>query len=331
MPEPPFTATLPGDAVRRSGPALTAVLHDFASLLAASLSRFDDVQFEVLAIALVFQAGNLVFRSLAWRNVLAAAYPEERVPLVGIGASYAAGMALNGFVPARAGEALKIGLARTQIQNSSVVTIAAGGTVVMLLDAVVTGAFLATVWWSGVLPAAPHLGVLDALRAHSVAAGALALVLAVVAAYGVHHIGRRARRLAAQFAQGGAILRTPRAYALRVVLPQLAAWTCRIGVAFTLLVAFGLPATIPLALVVIVAGGASTLASATPGGMGTQQVLLVYALGSAASASSALTFSIGMQIGVTAVNTAIGIAAVMLLTRTLHPVRAVRAGLRARA
>ena len=310
---------------------MTAFFHDFAALLAASVSRFEDVELEVLAIALVFQAGNLFFRSLAWRNVLAAAYPDERVPLLGIGASYAAGMALNGFVPARAGEALKIGLARTQIQNSSVVTIAAGGTVVMLLDAVVTAAFLAVVWWSGVLPAAPHIGVLDTLRAHPFAAGALVVVLTILAAFGLHRIGRRARHLAGQFVRGGAILKMPRAYVQRVVLPQLAAWTCRVGVAFTLLYAFGLPATIPLALVVIVAGGASTLASATPGGMGTQQVLLVYALGTAASASSALTFSIGMQIGVTAVNTALGVAAVMVLTRTLHPVRAVRAGLRARA
>jgi uncharacterized membrane protein YbhN (UPF0104 family) len=307
------------------------MLSEFTSLLAAAVTRFGRVDRDVLAVALAFQAGNLVFRATAWRNVLAAAYPEERVPLLGVGASYAAGMALNGFVPARAGEALKVALARTQIRDSSVVTIAATGAVMLILDAVLGALFLAVAWWCGVLPAAPHLGALDYLGAHPLAVAALALGLAVVVALVVRRVRSGARRFAGKLARGGAILRTPGAYLAKVVLPQLGAWACRVGVAFSLLLAFGLPATIPLALLVVVAGGASTLAPGTPGGAGTQQLLLVYALGTAASASAALSFSIGMQIGVTAVNTLIGIAAVMLLARTLHPLRAMRVGLRARA
>jgi uncharacterized membrane protein YbhN (UPF0104 family) len=107
------------------------------------------------------------------------------------------------------------------------------------------------------------------------------------------------------------------------------AWTCRIGVAFALLAAFGLPATLPLAGLVVVAGGMSTLVPATPGGAGTQQLLIVLVLQQTATAASALAFSIGMQVGLTAVNTAIGLLGMLLVVRTLRPAE-VRAALRAR-
>ena len=310
---------------------MIGLAHGFSSLLAAFAVHLERVDRDVLLIALAFQLGNLVFRATAWRNVLAAAYPEERVPLLGIGASYAAGMALNGFVPARAGEALKVALARTQIRNSSVVTIAAGGAVMLILDAVLGALFLVGAWWWGVLPSPPHVGVVAWIEARPVVAACVALALVAVVGFVGRRIRTRVRRILGKVARGGAILRTPGAYFGKVALPQFGAWACRVGVAFSLLVAFGLPATIPLALLVVVAGGASTLAPGAPGGAGTQQLLLVYALGSAASASAALSFSIGLQVGVTVVNTLIGIAAAMVLARTLNPLRAARAGLRARA
>jgi uncharacterized membrane protein YbhN (UPF0104 family) len=108
-------------------------------------------------------------------------------------------------------------------------------------------------------------------------------------------------------------------YLLRVVPPQLGAWACRIGVAFALLAAFDLPATVPLAALVVVAGGLSTLVPATPGGAGTQQLLIVYALSTTASAAQALSFSIGMQAGITVVNTLVGLAGLALILRTVRP------------
>ena len=72
----------------------------------------------------------------------------------------------------------------------------------------------------------------------------------------------------------------------------------------------------------------STLVPATPGGAGTQQLLIVVALQQVASATSALSFSIGMQVGVTVVNTLVGLAAITLVFGTLRPA-AIRAGLRA--
>jgi uncharacterized membrane protein YbhN (UPF0104 family) len=107
-------------------------------------------------------------------------------------------------------------------------------------------------------------------------------------------------------------------------LPQLGAWSCRIGVVLCLLAAFELPATVPVALLVIVLGGLATAVPAAPGGLGTQQLLLVYALHETASAANVLSFSLGMQAGVTVMNMRVGLAAAMLAFRTLRPVAAIR-------
>jgi hypothetical protein len=69
------------------------------------------------------------------------------------------------------------------------------------------------------------------------------------------------------------------------------------------------------------------LVPATPGGAGTQQLLVIYVLHSVVSAASALSFAIGMQVGVTLVNTLVGLAGLALLLGTLRPA-AVRAALR---
>jgi uncharacterized membrane protein YbhN (UPF0104 family) len=112
-----------------------------------------------------------------------------------------------------------------------------------------------------------------------------------------------------------------------VVPFQAAGWASRIGVVFAMLAAFGVPASIPIAGLVVVAGGLSTAVPATPGGAGTQQLLVVLALQQVASAASALSFSIGMQVGITLANTVLGLIALTVFFGTLRPA-AIRAGLR---
>jgi hypothetical protein len=108
------------------------------------------------------------------------------------------------------------------------------------------------------------------------------------------------------------------------IAPQLDAWLYRVGVVICLLAAFGLPATVTVALLMIVLGGVSTAVPGAPGGLGTQQLLLVYALREIATAATVVTFSLGMQAGITVVNALVGLAAAMLVFRTYRPLAAVR-------
>ena len=117
--------------------------------------------------------------------------------------------------------------------------------------------------------------------------------------------------------QGFTILRTPRRYALLVALPQLLGWACRVAAAAAFLEAFGIPGTLRNALLVMVVGSLTTLLPVTPGGVGTQQALIVVVLSGAATDSQLLSYSVGAQAAVMVANAIIGGIALVLMLRTL--------------
>ena len=284
-----------------------STLGDFSDRVAALDARW-------MLVALLFHLGNLSFRTLAWRGILRAAYPAANIRLLDVGPAYAAGVAANAYLPARGGEAVKIALVRLRVPGSTLAGVGASSGVVLLFDAAVGASLLGLAWALGLVPALPHPSPLAVTAGAAVLLAGAALVAAVP-------------RLRSNLRQGVAILATPRVYLRRVVPYQAGAWACRLGVAFAMLAAFGVAATIPIAGLVVVAGGMSTLVPATPGGAGTQQLFTVVALAQVASAASALSFSIGLQVGVTLVNTLVGLLALTLVFGTLRPA-AIRAGLR---
>jgi hypothetical protein len=295
------------------------LLDDITGALGAVSGRVAELDSRFLLPALALQVLALACRAFAWRGILAAAYPGKRVPVFSVGAAYAAGVAMNGYLPARGGEAVKVALVRARIPGSSAPTIAASLGVVLLLDAIIGGALVCGLWSVGVLPTlpSPPLDKLPLVVGAVLLAGGAAAV-AVLARPGL------VRPLAARLVCGLAILRAPGRYLLTVVPFQLGAWACRIGVVFFVLHAFGFDAGPETAALVVVLTGVST-AVPVPGGAGTQQVLATYALAGIASVAGAVSFSIGMQVGVTIVNTTIGLLAAMLLFRSIRPLAAVRA------
>ena len=286
--------------------------------------RLGAVDPRLVLLALVLHVANHGLRSVAWRNVLAAAFPERRLSLLPVASAYAAGVALNAVAPARGGDAAKVGLLRAAIPGSNVATIASTMSILVLFDMVMATVLVLLVAAAGLVPIQlPSL------------AGAWPLLLAgvaVLAVVGRLVAGRARRRVLAlwgRMRQGGAILRTPRRYLHRVALVQSGAWVCRVGVIMCLLAGFGLPASVPTAAVVMILCGASTLIPLTPGGAGTQQVLVALAFSQTASAAAVVSFSVAMQAGVTLVNALLGLAGAMAAFRTLRPFAAARGALAA--
>ena len=279
--------------------------------------QFESLDGRFLLGALVLQVSNLALRSFAWRNVLAAAYPERRVSYLSVAGSYVAGVALNTFTPGRAGELAKVLLVRTRIAGSAVPTIAAALSVVLVFDAIVGCTLVAGLWAGGVAPGIPGPGARVLL-----AVGAVAAVVALAVTFAAKR-SSRARQFLTRAWTGVGIVRSPGRYLRSVALVQLGAWMCRIGVVMLVLAAFGIRPTPTSAVLVLVAGGIST-AVPIPGGGGAQQVLVAYALHSTVSVSQAISFSVGMQAGVALVNTLVGITALMLMFRTFTPMAAVR-------
>jgi uncharacterized membrane protein YbhN (UPF0104 family) len=276
-----------------------------------------------LAAAAACHLLKMAVRTRAWRNILAAAYPNTTVRWRGIFGAYAAGAAVNAVIPARSGDALKLYLARRQIAGSTSPTLVATLVVETLVDVVLSTALLL---WALQLRVLPGLDALPRLRSidwswvgrnpHLALAVALAaLVLATALALWARP---HARKLAAQLRAGGAILRQPTLYLRRVVAWQLADWALRLATIYWLLRGFGLAATAHNVLLVQVTQSLSTILPLTPAGIGTEQGLLVYVFSGKASASKVLSFSVGMKVALMTVNLVLGFGAIALMLRTIR-------------
>jgi uncharacterized membrane protein YbhN (UPF0104 family) len=281
------------------------------------------VNFGALGIACAFQIGRLLVRTRAWRNIIAAAYPESRVRWRHVLGSYLAGVGLNAVTPARGGDVLKLFLVKRRVEGSTYPTLAATLVVETLFDAVVGVGLLVWAAHLGVLPSfhrLPHLPSIDwgwPLR-HPRVAEIGALVLGIVIGIVLVFATRRVKAFWRRVGQGFAILRDPFAYVTRVVTWQALSWACRLGAVFWMLRAFQLPASVHNALLVQIAQSLSTLLPITPGGAGTEQGLLLYLFRGKTDASDVLSFSVGMHITIVVVNLALGLLAVGLLTRSLR-------------
>jgi uncharacterized membrane protein YbhN (UPF0104 family) len=276
-----------------------------------------------LAAAAACHLLKMAARTRAWRNIVAAAYPEANVRWRGIFGAYASGAAANAILPARGGDALKLFLTRRQVAGSSYPTLVATLAVDTLADVVLSTALLL---WALHLRVLPGLDVLPRLRSidwswadrdpHLAIAIAVAVILMGVAV--ALWARPRVSALAAQLRAGGAILRTPTLYLRRVVSWQLVDWGLRLATIYWLLRGFGLVASARNVLLVQVTQSLSTVLPLTPAGIGTEQGLLVYVFSGKAAATKVLSFSVGMKVSLMTVNLVVGFAAIAVMLRTLR-------------
>jgi uncharacterized membrane protein YbhN (UPF0104 family) len=285
-----------------------------------------EVHWLPLAIALGFQLLRLLARVPAWRNILRAAYPGLAIPRRTVLGAYFAGIGVNAVIPARGGDLLKLYLVKHRVNDTTYPTLGASLIVETLFDTLVAGGILAWALTIGVLPGLdvlPDLPQVDwswPLR-HKREALVIGIVwVAVLALLTVIGI-RRARAFKERVRQGFAILGDRRRFVLQVATWQGASWVFRFASVYFFLEAFRVPATLHNALLVLAVQSLSTLLPFTPGGVGTQQGLLVYVFDRAAtgiSGSLLLSFSVGMYISTTILSVVVGFGALFLMIRTFR-------------
>jgi uncharacterized protein (TIRG00374 family) len=285
-----------------------------------------DIGWEALGIGVGLHILRLLLRVPAWRNIVRAAYPEIRIPFRTILGAYVAGVGVNSILPARSGDVLKLYLVKHRIPETTYPTLTSTLLVETLLDTFVAGAILIWALTIGVLPSLnviPDLPAIDwswPLR-HPRPAAAIAIVwIAVIVAVIVIAM-RRVRAFRERVRQGFAILHDFRRYLREVAAWQALSWVCRAASVYFCLRAFHVDATARNAMLVLVVQSLSTLFPFTPGGVGTQQGLLVYVFDKAAphiSKSRLVSFSVGMHIATTLVNVVLGFAAIFLMLGTLR-------------
>jgi uncharacterized protein (TIRG00374 family) len=175
----------------------------------------------------------------------------------------------------------------------------------------------------GILPGVPDLphGLAfdwSFVVAHPRLSAFLACVLIGSAIVLVGWASQRVAEFKQNLARGFLILGDRRAFLTQVVSWQAGSWLARAISVYFFLRAFHVDGGFQTVIAVLVVQGISTVLPFTPGGAGTQQAVLVYALRGTAAASAVLAFSVGMQLVTVVVNVVLGFGAVALMLRTLH-------------
>ena len=304
------------------------------SAIESFAENFARIDLPYLAGALLLSFLLQLCRAHAWANALRAAYPEDAVSERGVVGAFLVGTGMNGILPARGGDAIKIVLAKRSVRRSSYAAIISSFAVLAPFDTGIGLVVLIYAITQGLLPAAPRLPELPAFdisfwAAHpdllllTVTVGAIALVALVAV------LSRRIESFWQHLKQGVAIFREPRRYLREVFAWQAAGWILRFSSFWLFLDAFHIGGSFDNVLLVMCVQAITGALPFTPGGAGAQQALLVVALDGPTYAA-VLAYSVGQQIAVTAWSVAIAFITLGLVFRAWDLRRLIREGRAAR-
>jgi uncharacterized membrane protein YbhN (UPF0104 family) len=297
---------------------VTDSLESLRSAILAYGDRFGDTHVLPLVIALTLHIASLLVRSGVWCGILRAAFPDREVKYRDATGAYLVGAGANGIAPLRGGDLVRLYTIRRALPGVSHATVISTLIAETAFGAVVVAAMAVATVALGWLPPLVRLPDSRAFEfsfyaAHWAVVASVLVVAALITVLTAEWIGHHLAGLSRRIWQGLWIVRSPGRFARVVAIPQLFDWTLRVATAYALLAAFGLPAALRLALLVVVIDSVSTALPFTPGGVGAQQGLLVFALGGAATSSQVLAFSIGSQAVILALNLVLGMAAAFMV------------------
>lgn len=276
------------------------------------------VKFTALALAVLAHLLKTMCTSRAWRNTIAASYPEEPVPWIRIYASYLAGVGVNAIIPARGGDAVRLFLAHRAVPGSTYVTLGSTLLVLSFFDMAMALLIFVYALTLGVLPAVGSLGKLPGFDFGFFASNpefsfVLFVALVIFGVIGVLWLRLHVAEFKERVRQGFAVLRDKTRYLREVALWQAGDWLLRFVAIWFFLDAFGVEQSIRNVLLVQVTQSLATLVPISPGGIGTEQAFIVYVFnGTGIGRSALLAFSVGMKLTLIVTNVVIGFTALFL-------------------
>jgi uncharacterized membrane protein YbhN (UPF0104 family) len=295
--------------------ALLALLHvagvDVWGWLEELWDSVTEISLGYVILACLFQGAQTTLTALGWYGILRYAYPQSGISYMTVLASYAAGVALNNFVPANLGTLVTLLMYVAVVRGSTFPGVLAGyvvqkifyfviGTLIYLyLFFQVAGSFdfqFGNEW--------------DAVSGHpllvlGIAAGAVFLVAILL------RIFWRWFKVQWEKARAGAaILGDLGAYTRLVLLPQIGGYIAKVGVIIVFLAAYSIPVTFGSVMSVLGSNQLANILSLTPGGVGINQAFNTFALDSYTDATTATAYSISQQLITTAFN--VGFAVLLI-------------------
>ncbi len=259
-----------------------------------------DVPPGYMVAGLTFQTAQTFFAGLSYYGILRAAYPGQ-VELWPIVTAYAAGVALNNFLPANIGTFTTLlmfvaiipactfpGAIAAYLVQKIFFTIA-GTFVYLYLFLSVPGSFDENL---GNISENPVTTIL-------IAVGGVFLIVLLCRIF-----WRQVKKLWLKAKQGGAILSRPKEYLTHAFLPSLVSWLCKLAVIGIFLAAFTIPVTFESIMWVTGSGSLANVVSFTPGAVGITQATNALALDTCCDVArnTAVDYSTAQQLITTAWN-----------------------------
>jgi len=286
----------------------------------------------LLAGALL-EIGAKAVRSRGWFNILRASFPRAQ-ELRGrdVMAASFAGAGLNGLLPARGGDLVKLAFVHRRIDGARYSTLFATAVPETAFESLCGAALLVWMLATGALPV-PSMPK-DMQRAAStclsqpVTATLLMLAALVVSFAAVRRLRRRCARLAPAVRRGLAIFSTRAQFVAQVASWQALARVIRLGSLTCFLAAFALPATLGTAVLVMAAQGAGRVLPLGPLSAGLRIAILSYGLVEVThrpvNPAAIMAFSLGQSATVLIVTFAIAAALITREFGTRSPRRAIQ-------
>jgi uncharacterized membrane protein YbhN (UPF0104 family) len=270
---------------------------------------FEQLWDEVTSISLAyvvlgcfFQGAQTVLTGLGWYGILRYAYPGG-VTFREVLACYAAGVALNNFVPANLGTFVTLLMFVAVIAGATFSGIL-GAYVVQKIFYLVVGTLIYLYLFTQVAGSFDFQfgNEWDALKSHVLLTLGIIAGTVLVVSILLRVFWRWAKGMWEQAKQGGAILGDLGAYAKWVLLPQAGGYAAKVMVIVVFLAAYGIPVTFGSVMSVLGSNQLANLLSFTPGGVGVNQAFNTFALDSYTSSETATAYSTGQQLITTAFN-----------------------------
>jgi hypothetical protein len=312
------------DVIRTADHALELLLHRAASV---------NPWLCALGIALYVVAQAV--RPRGWHTIIKAAYPDaDGLRPRHTAAAYLAGAGLNGIIPARGGDIVKLWLLHRRIPGARYPTLAATFVPETLFETLFGFGLVVWALSRGFLPVPtssgelPHVDVTLLIEHPFLSAGGAALL--AVAGWLLYRLLRtRIKDLTARLRQGVTILHQPRRFVLGVASWQALGRLIRLGSLAAFMAAFNLPVTLSTVVLVMAAQGGGRIIPLAPASAGLRLAMLSYGFvettGHAVDIAAITTFTFGVGALLMVAGLVVGLVALAAELETWSPRAAVRA------
>jgi uncharacterized membrane protein YbhN (UPF0104 family) len=293
---------------------LLALLHaagvDVWGWLTQLWDTVTEISFAYILLGCIFQALQTILTALGWYGILRYAYPGG-VTFMPVLASYAAGVALNNFLPANIGTFVTLLMYVAVVRGSTFPGVLAGY-VVQKIFYFVLGTLIYVYLFIAVAGSFEFQfgNERDAITSHlvltlGIIGGAIFLIVLLMRIF-----WSWVKKMWARAKQGAAILGDLRSYVKLVLLPQMGGYVAKVMVIIVFLAAYSIPVTFGSVMSVLGSNQLANILSVTPGGVGVNQAFNSFALSSYTDSTTATAYSVAQQLITTAFN--VGFAVVLI-------------------